>query len=417
MTQTASAPAGKYAPPNGKPAKSVPFHKEKRYGDAELKELKEALDSGTLFYASGTKVKALEKQFAAKHACRHGVACSSGTAAIHTAVMAAGISPGDEVIVPPITDMGTILPVMWQGAIPVFTDLDPTNYNLSPEAIEKNITPRTRAVIAVHLAGNPCDLNAISALCDKHRLLLIEDCAQAHGTTYNGKPVGSIGHIGCFSYNEFKHIACGDGGVVVTNDAEMATKLRLATDKGYNRAPGAADRNATFMANNYRMTELQGAVAIAQLAKVDSIVQRRQSWCGRLTERIGDVPGLQLPRPTPSGTHTYWFYMMTVDPQAFGGSADDFAAALKAEGLPAAAHYIGKPIYEYPLFRDHSAFDHGAHPFKAVDYTQVKCPAAETILKNCVILSVNESYNDRDLDETVTGFKRVIEWFQSKRTA
>ena len=171
-----------------------------------------------------------------------------------------------------------------------------------------------------------------------------------------------------------------------------------------------------FIANNYRMTELQGAVALAQLKKLDSIIQRRQNWCGQLTERLkGATPGVQLPVVQEGGTHTYWFYMMRVDAKALGASTDDFAAALRAEGLPANAHYIGKPIYKYPLFTDHSAFERGDHPYKRVDYNAVKCPVAEQILDTCVVLAVNESYTDQDLDETVAGIERVVAHFQSKR--
>jgi dTDP-4-amino-4,6-dideoxygalactose transaminase len=399
----------------GKQAKTKPFTKLPRYGEEEMKELGEAIAQGSLFYAHGKKVFELEKQFAAKHAARHGIASTSGTAALHSATMAAGISPGDEVIVPPITDMGTILPVMWQGAVPIFADLDPKTYNLTAETIETVITDKTRAIMAVHLAGNPCDLYAIKKVADKRNIFLIEDCAQAHGTTYDGKPVGSIGHVGCYSFNEFKHIACGDGGITTTSDAELAKKLRLSTDKAYDRSPGVAIRDAKFMAANYRMTELQGAVALAQLRKLDYIIQRRQSWCGRLTERLKNPAGLQLPTITEKGTHTYWFYMMRADKAALGADADTFAAALKAEGLPVSAHYIGRPIYKYPLFTNHSAFDHGDHPYSRVDYTKVKCPVAESILDTCVILAINEAYSDQDLEETVAGFEKVIAWFKSKR--
>ncbi len=399
----------------GKPIKTTAYTKLPRYGEEELNELREAFSAGTLFYAQGKKVTELEKQFAAKHGAKFGIACSSGTASIHAAVMAAGISPDDEVIVSPITDMGTILPVLWQGAVPVFVDLDPQTYNLSPAAVEKAITPKTKAIIAVHLAGNACDLRALNAITDKHKIMLIEDCAQAHGTTYDGKRVGTVGAIGCYSYNEFKHIACGDGGVILTNDESIAKKLRLSTDKCYDRSPGANQRNATFMANNYRMTELQGAVALAQLRKLDSIIARRQSWCGRLTQQLGTLPGVQLPKVAEHGTHSYWFYIMRVDAAKLGADADQFAAALKAEGVPAAAHYITKPIYKYPLFLNHSAFDHGPHPFVRVDYSKVSCPTAEAILDTCVIVAINEAYSDADLVDTVKAFERVVGYFQSKR--
>ena len=400
----------------GKPAKTKPYSKIPRYGDEELAELKEAIAQQTLFYAQGKKVKTLEKEFAAKHAQKFGVGCSSGTTAIHSACIAAGVSPGDEVIVPPITDMGTILPVMWQGAVPVFCDLDPHTYNMTAATIEAKLTDRTRAIIAVHLAGNPCDLAAIQKLADSRKIVLIEDCAQAHGTKYNDKPVGSFGHIGCYSFNEYKHISCGDGGMITTSDAELAAKLRLATDKAYDRSPGVAIRDPKFMANNYRMTELQGAVALAQLRKVDSIVQRRNSWGTRLTDRIKDLAGITLPAVTPGGWHTYWFYALRVDKEKLRATADEFAAAMAKEGCPTSAHYIARPIYKYPLFVNHSAFERGDHPYKRVDYRAVKCETAEAILDTVVLLQVNEAYSDQDLDETATAFEKVVAHFQGKKS-
>ncbi len=206
----------------GKPAKTTPFGKFKRYGDEELAQLKEAIEQGSLFYAHGKKVAALEAAFAQKVQSQHAIACSSGTTSIHAALIAAGISPNDEVIIPPISDMGTVFPILWQGAVPIFADLDDRTFNLLPSAVESAITPKTKAIIAVHLAGNSCDLDALKKIADRHKLWLIEDCAQSHGCTYHGKPVGTVGQIGCFSFNEFKHISCGDGGVAVTDDPALA---------------------------------------------------------------------------------------------------------------------------------------------------------------------------------------------------
>jgi dTDP-4-amino-4,6-dideoxygalactose transaminase len=245
--------------------------------------------------------------------------------------------------------------------------------------------------------------------------VLIEDCAQAHGTKYQDKPVGSFGHIGCYSFNEYKHISCGDGGIVTTSDAELAAKLRLATDKAYDRSPGVAVRDPKFMANNYRMTELQGAVALAQLRKLDSIVTRRNSWGDRLSARIKDLPGLHIPAVTAGGWHTYWFYALRVDRAKLGANADEFSAAVKAEGCPTSAHYIARPIYKYPLFVNHSAYERGDHPYKRVDYTKVKCETSEAILDTFVQLPVNEAYDDQDLNETAMAFEKVVAHFQSKK--
>jgi len=401
----------------GVPAKQTPWGRELRYGEEELQELKEVLKQGTLFYSQGKKVSQLEEDFARKNGIRFAAACSSGTASIHAAMIAAGVSPGDEVITSPITDMGSIVPIMYQSAIPVFADLHPHSYTLLPESVEAAITPHTKAILAVHLWGNACDLNALRGICERHGLMLIEDCAQAFGCTYDGKPIGTIGDIGCFSLNEFKHISCGDGGIVVTNDERLAKRLRLATDKGYSRETGAAERNPTFLANNYRMTELQAAVAVAQLRKLDDIVDRRRKWCAALSERLRSVEGITLPEVTPRCEASWWIYMIRVQPEALGVDADEFVIALRAEGLSAGAHYIGQCIYEYPIFVNHSAYERGSHPYSERTYCKGLCPNAEEILDTCVILPINQAFTEIDLEETAYGIRRAAKWFANRRSA
>jgi dTDP-4-amino-4,6-dideoxygalactose transaminase len=400
----------------GTPVKTTPYGKERRYGEEVLQELREALDQGTLFYAHGRKVRQLEEAFALHVGARFAIACSSGTAGIHAALIAGGISPGDEVITAPITDMGTVIPILYQGAVPIFADLDPQTITLSPESVEAAITPRTKAVLAVHLWGNACDLDRLRELCDRHNLLLIEDCAQALGSSYKGCTVGTRGAIGCFSLNEFKHISCGDGGIVVTDDPELATRLRLATDKAYSRDPNVTVRLPAFLAGNYRITELQGAVALAQLRKLDSIVERRQNWCRELNRRLRGLPGLILPTATQGCDPSWWFYPMQVVPDELGADADTFAAAVKAEGVPVGAHYIGVCVYEYPVFTQHSAFERGEHPYVRQEYRKGLCPNAERILRDLVILSVNEAYTKEDLDQTELAIRRVQGWFRAQRS-
>jgi dTDP-4-amino-4,6-dideoxygalactose transaminase len=397
----------------GEPAKRTPYGSERRYGAEELAQLREALEQGTLFYAQGRKVRALEEAFAARQGVRFAVACSSGTAAIHAALIALGIGPGDEVITAPITDMGSVIPILFQGAVPVFADLHPHRYTLAPEAVEAAITPRTRAVLAVHLTGNACDLDSLAALCSRRGVALVEDCAQALACAHRGRPIGSIGRIGCFSLNEFKHISCGDGGIAVTDDEELAVRLRLATDKCYDRRPGATMRNPTFLAGAYRMTELQGAVALAQLGKLDSIVDRRRAWCSELSARLEGTPGIALPEITPGCEPSWWFYLLRVT-EALHADADAFAEALRREGLPASAHYIGQCVYEYPIFVEHSAFARAAHPFADRPYARGLCPTAEAILRTCVLLAVNEAYTRDDLDETARAIRRCASWFARK---
>ena len=393
----------------GAKAKQTPYGREQRYGAEEMEQLQEALEQGTLFYAQGKKVRQLEAEFAEKSGVPYAVCCTSGTAAIHSALMAVGISPGEEVITSPITDMGTLSPILYQGAIPIFADLHPHTYTLIPESVEACITPRTKAVIAVNLAGNACDLDALREICNRRNLYLIEDCAQTFGCRYKGRPIGTTGDIGCFSFNEYKHISCGDGGITVTRDAALAERLRLSTDKAYSRRADAPERRPTFLANNYRMTELQGAVALAQFRKLDSIVSRRQAWCGELSRRLEGVRGITLPGIAEGVEPSWWFYMMRVDEAQMGVSTDVVAKALQAEGLPIGAHYIGKCVYEHPLFTNKSAFARAPHACDSYDYRAGMCPNAEAILNTCIALSVNEAYTLNDLDETVEGIRKVAE--------
>ena len=233
-------------------------------------------------------------------------------------------------------------------------------------------------------------------------IYLIEDCAQAHGCAYRGRHVGTFGRVGCFSFNEFKHISCGDGGVCITDDDELARRLRLSSDKCYDRSPGVVDRSPTFLAGNYRMTELQAAVAIAQLGKLDWIVMRRRAWCTRLHERLATIPQLSRPKITEGCDPSWWFYMMRAP------NPDALCAALQAEGVPCGAHYIGRPVQDYPLFRDHSAFAHGDHPFSRRDYSKEATPVAREILDSCVIIHVNEGYSDPDMWHAAACIEKAI---------
>jgi dTDP-4-amino-4,6-dideoxygalactose transaminase len=405
----------------GTPAKTTPFARDQRYTEPELQHLREALEQNTLFYAHGKQVRELEAQITQLYGLPHVIACSSGTASIHTALIAAGISPGDEVITSPITDMGSVIPILWQGAIPVFADVHLDQHLITPETVRAVITERTRAVLAVHLWGNCCAVDELRALCDERGILLIEDCAQAWGTMYKGRPAGTYGHYGCLSLNEYKHISCGDGGLVLCNSDDDAHRARLATDKGYNRKDPTMARNPTFLANNYRMTELQAAVALGQLTKLESIIARRRSWCERLHASLAGIDGLHRPQFTPGCDCSWWFYMFRLEDDVMAAGATKFAAALQAEGLPVYPNYIGRAIYDYPLFQNHSAFPRGDHAFTSRDYSRAAatpgshCPIAEKLLDHCVVMPINEAYTDQDLEETVFAFTRTAEYFHKRK--
>jgi dTDP-4-amino-4,6-dideoxygalactose transaminase len=258
---------------------------------------------------------------------------------------------------------------------------------------------------------------ALSTLCEKRGLVLIEDCAQAHGCRYEGAVVGMKGDYGCFSLNEFKHISCGDGGIVVSKRPENASRLRLATDKAYNRAAGVAERNPIFLANNYRMTELQGAVALAQFRKLEDIVARRRRWCAGLSERLRGTPGITLPEITPGCDPSWWFYLFRAVPDELHVTTDEFVDALKKEKLSVGAHYIGKPVYEFPIFLNHSAYARGLHPYMSREYAHGLCPNAEAILDTCIMIGINEGFTETDLEETARGIARTARWFSERRAS
>jgi dTDP-4-amino-4,6-dideoxygalactose transaminase len=396
----------------GSPTKTTPFPTHQRYGKEELQELQEALQQNSLFYVHGKKVATLEQELAKALHAKFAVATSSGTASVHAALIAAGISPGDEVITSPITDMGTISPILYQGAVPVFADVDPHNANLDPAAVEKAITPKTKAIVAVHLAGIACDMDALKKIADKHNLTLIEDCAQSWGCTWNGKPVGNVGHIGCYSFNEFKHLSCGDGGITITSDPELAKRLRLATDKCYNRASKDGTRDPVFLGNNYRMNELQGAVSLAQLRKLPEIAKFHNEYGTQLLAALNSLPGIIAPKPPAQCYPTYWFLMFRIDPTVLHADNKAIAAAIAAEGIPAGAGYIKVPVYHYPVLKNHTAFPRGHHAYESQDYQNTHCPTAEKILNTCIQLQIHVGYTPTDLEETTRALRKVITWYQ-----
>ena len=232
-------------------------------GEQEIANLTEVIKSGNLFRYGGRFVVGLETEFARLLGMGQAVACTSGTAAIHLAVAGVNPSPGDEIITSPITDMGTISPIIMQNAIPVFADLDPETFNLDPASVAECITERTKAIIVVHLMGGPADMDALLALARPRGIKVIEDCCQAYLAEDRGRLVGTIGDVGCFSLQQSKHMTAGDGGIVVTNDEALAGRMRLFADKGWAR--GGEVRDYLQLGINYRMNELTGAVAYAQV--------------------------------------------------------------------------------------------------------------------------------------------------------
>jgi dTDP-4-amino-4,6-dideoxygalactose transaminase len=269
--------------------------------------------------------------------------------------------------------------------------------------------------MVVHLAGNPSDMDAIMAIAREHGLFVIEDCAQSWGAAYRGKPVGLFGDLACYSFNEFKHISCGDGGIVGTNDERFGATLTKWGDKHYDRIKN--DRNPEALSPNYRMSEPQAAVATAQLARLDEIVGAHIRLGSRLLGRLRELalPGVVLPAIDPRDTHSFWFVLLRLKPQRFSCTRDEFVAALVAEGAQAVAGYIPKPVYAYPLFQNHNFFG-GGWPLRdagltTMDYRNVKCPAAEQMLAEGVSLPISPALTDQIIDETADALAKVSRHF------
>ena len=401
----------------GEKTRTMPFPNPSRYLGNELRYLQEALEQNNLFYTAGNFVKRFTERFAEIYNMKHCVAASSCTAAVHMALGALEIGPGDEVIVSPITDMGGVIGVLALNAVPVFADLDPHTYNMTAESINAVISARTKAVIVTHLAGNPCEMDEIVQLTKEKSIFLVEDCAQSYGSYYKGKLAGTFGDISCFSTNEFKHISTGDGGMCLTNDEQLYKKAVQFADKGYDRTATtvAGLRAVHRLCMNYRMTELQGAVGLAQLDKLDYICSAHTALGNELTKQLTGIKGLNPPKVMTHNVSSYWLYLLRLDLARFPCGIEWFAEALNAEGVSASAGYIGRCVYEYELFQDSAIFPGSTCPHGCLNYppqTQYKkglCPNAEDILNDVVMLKFNCGYSMDDIYSIASAIKKVCD--------
>ncbi len=380
----------------------------KRWGEPERERLNGLISQDTLFYWKGPQTTQFVERFKQICPLEYVMPCSSGTAALHIAVLAAGVGLGDEVITAPITDIGTVIGVLYQQGIPVFADLKSNSYNLDPTDVARRITPRTKAIIAVHLCGNPCQLRELRALSDQHGLVLIEDCAQAWGARYQGHPIGTIGHIACFSLQNSKHITCGDGGVVASSDKRFGPVLQKFGDKGYDRTHGGLFE---VIAPNYRMTEAQAAIAGAQLDRLENIVRRRSELGNLMTQKLGGIRGIHPHAVDERDRCGYWFYFLRLDPRKLQCDRAEFVKALVAEGVEAGAGYIAVPLHRNPVFLKHGFFS-GRWPVKemgltTMDYSKHETPEAEAILKTGVRLTIHEGMSEEYVLSAAEAVRKV----------
>ncbi|MFB3896880.1 MAG: DegT/DnrJ/EryC1/StrS family aminotransferase [bacterium] len=408
----------KLAIEGGKQVRTKPFptvnDTSGRWIGPEEKELvMQVLDSGHLNRVGGKYVARFESDFAHKFGAKYAIASTSGTAAIHIALGALEVGPGDEIITTPITDMGTIIPILLCNAIPRFTDVDPLTGNLTPQSIIQHITKRTKGIIAVHLFGQPCDLDEIMRIARKHNLWVVEDCCQAHGAVYHGKKVGTIGTMGCYSFQQSKQMTTGDGGMTITNNEHLAYRARLFSDKAWPR--DGKSRGHLFLAPNYRMTEMQGAIGIAQLKKLDKNLAQRRKTADRLTRLIQKIPGVNPPKLIDGIKHSYWIYAFTIDEKKLGVSNREFHTALAAEGIPVNLGYIPVPIFEYEVLKYKKTYGKTQCPFgcaksgkKNIQYRSADYPNASWTSHNLLTISWNEGITDLDVDDIASAIRKVV---------
>jgi dTDP-4-amino-4,6-dideoxygalactose transaminase len=381
-------------------------------GEDEIALLTEVIRRGTLTSTKGEFVRLLEQRFAELIGVEYAFACASGSAAVHTAVAAIDPEPGDEIVTTPITDMGALAPLLYQGAIPVFADVEPRTYNVSARTIEPCLSERTRAIIVTHLFGNPCDMSEIVELARARNIPLIEDCAQAFLARHDGRNVGAMGDIGCFSLQQGKHITTGEGGIVTTNDPALARRMFLFINKAWGY--GDAQPDHYFLALNYRMSELQGAVALAQLDKLEAVVESRINAAARLTRRLQHLPGIETPLVNPQSVHAYWKYCLHVDPQIISNGAAGIARLLKEKGIASAPRYIQKPAFMCEVFQKQRTFGESRYPFTlarpaAVDYDRELFRGTYEALDKILVLPWNERYTAEHVDYIADAIGEAVE--------
>lgn len=367
------------------------------FDESEIALVTEALRSGTLTTTKGKFGKALEKAFAEKVGAKYAYACTSGTAAIHIAVAAINPNPGDEIITTSITDMGALTPLMYRGVVPVFAEVDPKTLNVTAETIAAKISERTKAIIVTHLFGNPCAMGPIMELAREKNIPVIEDSAQTFLAKAGDKFAGAIGDIGCYSLQQGKHMTTGEGGMVVTNDEKLARHMFLYINKAWGY--GDANPDHYFMALNYRISELQAAVALGQLDKLEECVENRQKTAAMLTELLKGIDGIETPVIADGNTHVYWKYCLTVDDSKIEGGSPALANLLKEKNIFSAPRYIVKPAFMCQVFQEKKTLGDSQFPFNlaregAVDYAMENYPMTAKALHDVLVLPWNEKYTE-----------------------
>lgn len=371
--------------------------------ESDIQAVTEVLRSD--FLTCGPKVSELEAVLCSLTGVAHCTAVSNGTAALHVACLAAGIGPGDEVITTPITFAASSNAILYCGGIPVFADIDPKTYTINPESIERCVTEQTKAVIAVDFTGAVCDYDAIKDICRRHHLLLIEDAAHSIGTTYRGIPVGSIADLTTFSFHPVKTITAGEGGAVLTNNDMLAKRVELFAKHGITRDPTLLQEQGNsnwyyeqqLLGYNYRMTDIQCALALSQLKKLVRFAARRKELVQRYDRAFSEIPEV-IGQIEVDGSNTVrHLYILRLDFNRLNCGRKEFYDAMQAENIGVNVHYI--PVYWFPYYQ-------------SLGYRKGLCPDAEAYYESSMTLPLFYSMTDEDQDDVIRAVKKLIEYFQ-----
>jgi dTDP-4-amino-4,6-dideoxygalactose transaminase len=375
----------------GAPVRRTPFARWPVFDDAERTAVLDVLESGA-WGGYSPRVSDFEQAFAEYHGARFGISACNGTVTLEMALLAAGIQPGDEVIVPPITFIATATAVLRVGAVPVYVDIDPASYNLDARRLSQAITPATRAIIPVHFGGHPAEMDAILEIAGKQGLVVIEDAAHAHGARWQGRPVGALGDFGSFSFQQSKNMTAGEGGILVTNDESLAAKARAVSNQG--RRQGGAWYEHVTLGTNYRLTGWQAAVLLAQLARLPQQMKQRAQNAAFLSKALAQI-GIVLPPVIDNRVtaHSFYLYVLRLNTSEFPNiPAEIFTKALSAEGIPGASTYP-QPIYANKVFDQFA-------------YRKLACPEAERFCRECFWISHEILLAE---EEDLADFLRAVE--------
>jgi perosamine synthetase len=404
----------------GKPIRDKNFPSHPIIGEEEKQSVMEVLNRGELstfiaapgkYFLGGKKIKEFEQIFADYHDCKYAVSFNSATAALHAAVVAVGVGPGEEVIVPPYTFTSTATCALMNNSIPVFADVQDDIFCLDPRAVIDNISQYTKAIIPVHLFGHPADMEPLMKIAQSRNLKVIEDCAQAPGARYKGKPVGTIGDCGIFSFTENKNITTGEGGMLITNDQAIAEAARMVRNHGEAIWEGQTARTytSTMLGWNYRMTEMEAALGIVQFKRMDYLNSIRIELSNYLSSKLKLFPGLSIPMIYPNCLHVFYAYAIKYDKSRIGVSRDNFVKALNAEGIPFGAGYV-KPLYLSPIYHDAKPLAFKIYQGKA-KYNKGLCPITEKLHEEEIIVTVltRPPAEISDMEDIVNAFEKIYD--------